>query len=95
MRKLIYMHDNAPFHAAKATTQYLECLSFKNQTLMTWPLNSPDLNPTENLWSVIKRRVYANERQYTSKEALWQALKQNAGSIPRWLIGELTDSVNE
>lgn len=95
LSKLIYMHDNAPSHAAKATTQYLESLGFKNETLMSWPPNSPDLNPIENMWSIVKRRVYADGKQYTSKEALWNAIKQETASIPRSVIGKLTDSVNE
>ena len=49
MLNLIYMHDDVPSHAAKALTQYLECFGFKNQTLMIWPPNSPDLSPVENL----------------------------------------------
>ena len=31
LRNLIYMHDNAPSHAAKATTQYLESVSRTKQ----------------------------------------------------------------
>ena len=89
------MYDNAPSHAAKATTQYLETFGFKNKTMMIWPSHSPDLNPIENLWSIIKRRVYADGKQYTSKDALWKAIKQESNSIPRSLIGKLTDSVNE
>jgi transposase len=95
LRKIIYMHDNAPSHSAKATTEYLESLGFNNQRLMIWPPNSPDLNPIENLWSIMKRRVYADGKQYTSKDALWKAIKQAAASIPSSLIRKLTDSVNE
>ena len=89
------MHDNAPSHAAKATTQYLESIGFKNKTMMIWPPNSPDLNPIVNLWPIVKQRVYADGKQYSSKDALWEAIKQAADSIPRSLIRKLTESVNE
>ncbi len=49
LKKVVFMHDNAPSHAAKATAQFLKSIGFKNETLMVWPPNSPDLNPIENL----------------------------------------------
>jgi transposase len=88
-------HDNAPSHAAKATTTFLKSLGFMNDTLMVWPPNSPDLNPIENLWSIIKRQVYADGKQYSSKNDLWMAIKESAASIPKYTIKKLTDSVND
>ena len=41
---------------------------------MAMPANSPDLNPIENLWSIIKRRVYVNGRQFKTKNELWEAI---------------------
>ena len=60
LKKIIFMHDNAPSHAVKTTTQFLPSLGFVNETLMVWSPNSPDLNPIKNLWSIIKRHVYVN-----------------------------------
>ena len=66
-----------------------------NDTLMIWPPNSPDLNPIENLWSIIKRQVYADEKQYSSKMDLWMAIKESAACIPKSTIKKLTDSVSD
>lgn len=42
----VFMQDNAPCHTAKRVKQFLEA---ENIELMTWPAQSPDLNPIENL----------------------------------------------
>ena len=85
LKKVVFMHDNAPSHAAKATTQFLKSLGFKNETLMVWPPNSPDLNPIENLWAIIKQRVYADGKQFSTLDDLWEAIKQESATIPRHL----------
>ncbi|CAD6187963.1 unnamed protein product [Caenorhabditis auriculariae] len=38
-------------------------------------LACPDLNPVENLWSVLVRRVYANAKQYTTVNDLKRAIR--------------------
>lgn len=93
-KKLVFMQDNAPSHSAKATKAYLGSLGFKNQNLMVWPPNSPDLNPIENLWSIIKRKIYADGVQYSSKSELWRAIQVAARTIDTETIKKLTDSVN-
>ena len=46
----------------------------KGENLMVWPPSSPDLNPIENLWSIIKQKIYEGGRQFTSKQQLWEAI---------------------
>ena len=89
------MHDNAPCHAAKATIKCLEGLGFKDETLMVWPPNSPDINPIENLWAIIKQRVYADGKQFSTLHELWKAIKLESAAIPHSLVKKLNDSVND
>ncbi|KAJ0397718.1 hypothetical protein ATCC90586_008135 [Pythium insidiosum] len=37
---------------------------------MQWPVRSPDFNPIESVWSKMSSIMYANARQYHSKEEL-------------------------
>ena len=94
LRQLIFMHDNAPSHAAKATTSFLASLGIKGETLMTWPPCSPDLNPIEQLWSILKREVYEGGQQFTSKDALWNKIVYVASRITPSQIKTLTSSVD-
>ena len=95
LKKIVFMHDNAPCHAARATIKCLQGLGFKDETLMVWPPNSPDINPIENLWAIIKQRVYVDGRQFSTLSELWKAIQLESAAIPHSLVKKLTDSVND
>ncbi|OXA48396.1 Transposable element Tc3 transposase [Folsomia candida] len=70
-RGWIFQQDNASIHASRSTTDFLAA---KNVQTLKWPARSPDLNPMENLWAELSRRVYSHGRQYRSKWELEQAI---------------------
>lgn len=61
---------------------------------MTWPPSSLDLNPIENLWSLLKRTIYGEGKQYTSLTSVWEAVVAAAQKVDRQQIKELTDSMD-
>ena len=66
-RKMIFMHDNAPTHAACYTCDVLSKFGFKDGRVTLWPAYSPDLKPIENFWLQLKSKVYEGGRQFSSK----------------------------
>ncbi|GMF25353.1 unnamed protein product [Phytophthora fragariaefolia] len=67
----IYQQDNASLHTSKRTREFFTEEDIK---VLDWPSKSPDLNPIENLWSIMSRRVYPNGKQYESVPQLKAAL---------------------
>lgn len=49
---------------------------------MTWPPSSPDLNPIENLWVLLKRVFYGEGKiEYTSLNSVWEAVVAAAQKV--------------
>ena len=52
-----FQQDGAPCHTAKLVKRWLE--EQEIQLICPWPGSSPDLNPIENCWAVMKKKVSA------------------------------------
>lgn len=61
----ILMHDSAPCHKAKRITKFL---SDNNVNVLSWPGNSPDMNPIETLWAIVKNKL--RKTSFTTKSEL-------------------------
>ena len=65
------VHDGAPCHRTKSVKEWFERHNI--DLIGPWPGNSPDLNPIENCWRLVKERVAA--RNPTSSASLIDAIK--------------------
>ena len=92
--KIIFMHDNAPSHAAKNTSVSLAAMGIKGEKLMGLSPSSPDLNPIENLWSILKQKIYEGGSQFTSKQLLWEAILTSCKDIQAETVQKLTSSMD-
>ncbi len=73
----IFQHYLAPAQTAKSTKSWL---NDHGVGVLDWPANSPDLNPVENLWDNVKRKM-RNKRPKNADE-LKATVKETWASIP-------------
>jgi transposase len=84
----ILQEDNDPKHTSKVSKKWKDDNSIER---MDWPSNSPDLNPMENLWRILKYKV-ANLHPKNLKE-LEVAIHVSWYSLPKKLAQKLVGSM--
>ncbi len=73
----IFQQDLAPAHTAKGTKSWF---NDHGVTVLDWPANSPDLNPIENLWGIVKRKM--RDTRPSNADELKATVKETWASIP-------------
>ena len=76
-QSFIFQQNNAPSHASRTTKGWLADQGITRERIMDWSPQSPDLSPIENMWSIIKRKVYENRHKFGRKKTYGRRLRRN------------------
>lgn len=68
----VYQQDNARPHTSRISIEVLNKYDIK---LLPWPPHSPDLSLIENVWKLMKDKVYDGV-QFSNKEDLWKKIQE-------------------
>src|ERR1700741_2170449 len=84
------MQDNVRCHTSAETKEWFRVNQVK---VIDWPSRSPDINPIENLWGWLVRRVSRGGPQFDNIPQLKEAIREAWNEVPPELLRRLIDSV--
>ena len=84
----VLQQDGARPHTSKKTLEFFQENSIQK---MQWPVNSPDLSPIENLWSIMKTHI--EKASPATLGELKSSIQSMAGSISRQTQVNLMNSI--
>ena len=65
--EFLFQQDNATIHTSSMSTDFF---AEQGVNMMDSLARFPDMNPIENVWTIVSREVYRNGKQYDSVSAL-------------------------
>lgn len=96
----IFQQDNDPKHTETSIKAYLDNedsnipqlpIVGNHRKPLRWPAQSPDLNPIENLWSILD--LWTKKRKPNNEIDLLETLQEAWHNIPVSLLTKLSDSM--
>lgn len=84
--EVIFQHDGDPKHTAKIVKEWLGTQTF---SMLTWPAQSPDISPIENLWAYVKRKLAGYAEPPKGLNELWNRFQEEWSKIPQEIIDNL------
>ena len=84
----LLMRDLAGWHRSGVTMDFYEESQIE---LFDFPSKSPDVNPIENVWSLLKRNVY--KRHIENSDDLEQAINEEWEALSNELVIRIFNSI--
>ena len=88
----MFMQDGAPCHRSLVAKSWLRDNFI---TVLDWPAYSPDLNPIENLWGILVRKVYANQSQFEDSKSLVDCIVAAWNNLSTETLESLVNSMQK
>lgn len=87
---IIFQQDNDPKHTSNLAKEW-----FQNQGvhILEWPAQSPDLNPIEHLWFLLKRYIYDYPEPAKGVHDLWDRVVEAWSKITQDQVRDLIKSM--
>ena len=87
---VIFQQDNDPKHMSKLAQAWFKAHGFK---VLPWPALSADLNPIEQLWDYLKRKLGEYERPPNGMIELWERVEREWDKIDAEVCQNLIESM--
>jgi hypothetical protein len=88
--EVIFQQDNDPKHNCKKAKEYFQSQDYQ---VLSWPAQSPDLNPIEHLWFHLKQKLGQYKTQPQGILELWERVQKEWDEIEPAVCQKLIESM--